>query len=135
MISADEATREGWVDSLKDSPVLRHLAESQLRRLIDDGELRHYANGDELIHADTRTFAVFLLVGGACDVQRTDGVVRLEAPALIGEIAALTGTSRTATVCAVGCASAVVIEVGCTSPVEVIRRYEELLSSGVGTAA
>jgi len=110
MISADEATREGWVDSLKDSPVLRHLAESQLRRLIDDGELRHYADGEELIHADTRTFAVFLLVGGACDVQRTDGVVRLEAPALIGEIAALTGTSRTATVCAVGCASAVVIE-------------------------
>ena len=32
-------------------------------------------------------------------------------------------------------ASAVGIEVGYTEPLEVIRRYEELLSSGVGTAA
>jgi 3'-phosphoadenosine 5'-phosphosulfate sulfotransferase (PAPS reductase)/FAD synthetase len=32
-------------------------------------------------------------------------------------------------------ASAVGIEVGYTAPLEVIRRYEELLSSGVGTAA
>jgi hypothetical protein len=31
-------------------------------------------------------------------------------------------------------ASAVGIEVGYTEPLEVIRRYEELLSSGVGTA-
>ncbi|MEO8333533.1 MAG: protein kinase [bacterium] len=110
MTSTNEATREGWVASLKESPVLCHLAESRLRRLIDDGELRHYADGEELIHADTRTFAVFLLVDGVCDVQRADNTVRLHAPALIGEIAALTGTSRTATVCAVGFASAVVIE-------------------------
>jgi hypothetical protein len=32
-------------------------------------------------------------------------------------------------------AGAVGIEVGYTEPLEVIRRYEELLSSGVGTAA
>jgi hypothetical protein len=32
-------------------------------------------------------------------------------------------------------ASAVGIEVGYTEPLEVIRRFEELLSSGVGTAA
>jgi len=110
MISADDATRDGWVASLKEPPVLCHLAESRLRQLLDDGELRQYEDGAELIHADTRTFAVFLLVDGACDVQRVDARVRLHAPALIGEIAALTGTSRTATVCAVGCASAVVIE-------------------------
>jgi serine/threonine-protein kinase len=107
MISADD---EGWVASLKESAVLCHLAEDRLRQLLDGGELQHYADGAELIHADTRTFAVFLLVDGACDVQRVDWTVRLQAPALIGEIAALTGTSRTATVCAVGCASAVVIE-------------------------
>jgi len=110
MISTDEATRDGWVASLKESAVLCHLAENRLRRLIDEGELQQYADGAELIHADTRTFAVFLLIEGACDVQRADGTIRLVAPALIGEIAALTGTSRTATVCAVGCASAIVIE-------------------------
>lgn len=110
MISADEATRETWAASLRASPVLCHLAEHQLRQLIDDGELQHFTDGAELIRADTRTFAVFLVVAGACDVQRTDGTVRLEAPALIGEIAALTGTSRTATVRAVGCVTAIVIE-------------------------
>ena len=37
MISADDATRSAWADSLRASPVLCHLAEDQLRRLIEDG--------------------------------------------------------------------------------------------------
>ena len=82
----------------------------QLRRLIDDGALEAFADGEELIHADARTSAVFLLVEGACDVQRKDGTVRLAAPALVGEIAALTGAPRTATVRAAGPVKAIVIE-------------------------
>ena len=110
MISADETTRAAWAASLRTSPVLRHLAEHQLRRLIDEGELQHFTAGAELIHADTLTSAVFLVVGGACDVQHPDGTVRLDAPALIGEIAALTGTPKRATVRAIGCVHAIGIE-------------------------
>jgi eukaryotic-like serine/threonine-protein kinase len=109
MISGDETTRAAWVASLRASPVLRHLAEHGLRRLIDEGEPRHFAAGAELVRADAVTGAVLLVVGGACDVQRPDGTVRLEAPALIGEVAALTGTPRRATVRAVGCVRAIAI--------------------------
>jgi len=110
MISADEPTRSAWVASLQASPVLRHLAEHRLRRLIDEGELQQFTAGAELTRADTLDDAVFLVVGGACDVQRPDGAVRLEAPALIGEVAVLTGTPRRATVRAAGCVHAIAIE-------------------------
>jgi serine/threonine-protein kinase len=111
MISADDATRSAWADSLRASPVLCHLAETELRGLIDHGELQHFAAGAELIRADTMTCAAYLVVEGACEVQRPDGrTVRLEAPALVGEVAALTGTPRLATVRAVDRVAAIVIE-------------------------
>jgi eukaryotic-like serine/threonine-protein kinase len=111
MISADDATRAAWAESLRASPVLCHLAENQLRLLIDDGELQHFVAGAELIRADTLTCAAYLVVRGACDVQRPDGTsLRLEAPALVGEVAALTGTPRSATVRAVDNVDAIVIE-------------------------
>jgi CRP-like cAMP-binding protein len=101
--------RVAWAASLGAAPVLRHLAEDERLRLIEDGTLEDYRDGAELIRADERSSAVFLLVDGACDVLRTDQTVRLSAPALVGEIAALTGTPRTATVRAAGAARAVVI--------------------------
>ena len=66
MISTDEATRAAWAASLRASPVLCHVAEAPLRRLIDDGAVETFAGGAELIHADARTTAVFLVVQGAC---------------------------------------------------------------------
>jgi serine/threonine-protein kinase len=105
-----DATRAAWAASLKASPVLCHLADATLGRLIDDGRLQRFAAGAELIRIDTLTSAVFLIVDGACDVERADGTFRLAAPALAGEIAALTGTPRTATVRAAGEVRALVIE-------------------------
>jgi serine/threonine-protein kinase len=110
MISADDAALAAWVASLRASPVLRQLAEPVLRQLIYDGELQHFTHGAELIRAGTLASAAFLVVGGACDVQRPDRTDRLEAPALVGEIAALTGTPEMATVRAVGPVNAIVIE-------------------------
>jgi serine/threonine-protein kinase len=101
--------RAAWAASLGAAPVLRHLAEDERLRLIEDGTLEDYRDGAELIRADDRSSAVYLLVDGACDVLRADRTVRLSAPALVGEIAALTGTARTATVRAAGSVRAVVI--------------------------
>jgi eukaryotic-like serine/threonine-protein kinase len=50
------------------------------------------------------------VIDGAYDVERTDQTVRLQAPALAGEIAALTGTPRTATLRAATPLTAIVIE-------------------------
>ncbi len=110
MISADEPTRESWIASLNSSPVFCHLAENQLRTLIESGELEHYEDDVELIHAESQTSSVYLVVAGACDVQRPHETVRMAAPTVLGEIAALTGASRTATVRAVGAVSAIVIQ-------------------------
>lgn len=110
MILTDDATRSAWAEALRVSPVLCHLGDAQLRRLIDEGEFQEFSSGAEFIRAGTHTFSVYFVVGGAYDVERADETIRVEAPALLGEIAALTGTARTATVRAVGCVSAIVIE-------------------------
>jgi protein kinase-like protein/cyclic nucleotide-binding protein len=105
-----DPTRAAWAASLKASPVLCHLPDAELLRLIDDGRLQRFPAGAELIRIDTHTSAVYLIVDGECDVHRADGTLRLNAPALVGEIAALTGTPRTATVRAAGPVQALVIE-------------------------
>jgi len=87
--------------SLRASPVLRHLAEDPLHALVNNGQLQHFAAGEELIRAEELASAVFLLVDGVCDVLRADGTVSLKAPALVGDIAVLTGTPKRATVSAV----------------------------------
>lgn len=59
-------------------------------------------SGDEVIHEDTRTGSVWILVSGACEVLK-DGVVVnvIDRPgAAIGEVAALTGADHGATVVA-----------------------------------
>jgi serine/threonine-protein kinase len=106
----DDPRREAWAAALASSPVLCHLADAERLRLIDDGRIETFAGGDELMRADDRTSAVYLIVDGACDVHRDGATVRLTAPALAGEIAALTGTPRTATVRAAGPVQAIVID-------------------------
>jgi serine/threonine-protein kinase len=110
MILADDATRSAWAEALRVSPVLCHLGEAQLQRLIDEGDFHEFETGVEFIRAGTHTFSVYFVVGGSYDVERADETIRVEAPALLGEIAALTGTARTATVRAVGRVSTIVIE-------------------------
>ena len=82
---------------------------AEIQRLIDDGAVEDFADGAEVILAGAPTSTVYFLVDGACDVHRADGTVRLAAPAMVGEIAALTGTLRTATVRAAGGVRTVVV--------------------------
>ncbi|HEU4720503.1 MAG TPA: protein kinase [Gemmatimonadaceae bacterium] len=109
MTSVDESTRAAWSASLRRSPVLRHLSEDRLARLIDDGELTTFADGAIIAGDESTACEAFLLVDGACDVARVQERVRLEAPALVGEIAVLTGTPALDRVRAVGAVTAIVI--------------------------
>ena len=108
-VEPDEVARAAWAASLAATPVLCHLDSAEIRRLIDDGAVEEFADGAEMIRGGTPTSAVYFLVEGGCDVHRADRTVRLAAPAMAGEIAALTGTLRTATVRAVGGVRAIVI--------------------------
>ena len=108
MISVDEATRAAWSASLRRSPVLRHLSEDRLAGLLDDGELTTFADGATLA-GDGSACEAFLLLDGACDVARGEEQVRMVAPALVGEIAVLTGTPTLDRVRAVGAVTAIVI--------------------------
>ena len=108
-VERDESPRAAWATALGTTPVLRHLDPAEIQRLIDDGTVEAFADGAEVIRAGAPTSAVYFLVEGECDVHRADRTVRLTAPAMAGEIAALTGTLRTATVRAAGSARTVVV--------------------------
>jgi eukaryotic-like serine/threonine-protein kinase len=112
MTSVDEATRAAWSASLRRSPVLRHLSESHLAGLIDDGALKRFDDGAMLGGDGTPACEAFLLVEGTCEVERGEERVRLEAPALVGEIAVLTGTPAPDRVRAAGPVTAIVIPRG-----------------------
>ena len=105
----DDIPRAAWAASLGAMPVLCHLDPAEIQRLIDDGAVETFADGAEVIRAGAPTSAVYFLVEGECDVHRADRTVRLTAPAMAGEIAALTGTLRTATVRAAGGVRTVVV--------------------------
>jgi eukaryotic-like serine/threonine-protein kinase len=109
MNSLGEAPRQRWLASLRHSPVLRHLSEAQLGGLLDDGELRTFADGALLAGAETSRCEAFLVVEGACDAASAEGSERLAAPTLVGEVAALTGMPTRATVRSVGRTTAVAI--------------------------
>ena len=108
-VERDESPRAAWATALGTTPVLRHLDPAEIQRLINDGTVEAFADGAEVIGAGAPTSAVYFLVEGECDVHRADRTVRLTAPAMAGEIAALTGTLRTATVRAAGSARTVVV--------------------------
>jgi hypothetical protein len=63
MILADDATRSAWANALRVSPVLCHLGEAQLQRLIDEGDFQEFETGVEFIRAGTHTFSVYFVVG------------------------------------------------------------------------
>lgn len=110
MTSLAERTRAAWTAALRTSPVLRFVAEQHVRRLIDEGELRDFADGAELIHPNDARNGIFLVVAGACDVERADGTVRAQAPAMVGVLDPQSDPARA--VRAVGPVRAVSVEHG-----------------------
>jgi serine/threonine-protein kinase len=109
MNSLSEETRRRWIGSLRRAPVLRHLTESQLRGLLDEGEPRKFDAGALISGGDTPAGEVLLVVEGVCDVESLERRERLVAPTLIGEVAALSSAPRLATVRAAGAVTAIAV--------------------------
>ena len=109
MNSLNDPTRARWIASLRRAPVLRHLSETQLGALVDDGEPRAFTAGALLTGAETPARDVLLVVEGVCDVEGPDRRERLIAPTLVGEVAALSSAPSAATVRAAGHVTAIAI--------------------------
>ena len=87
---------------LRRSPVLACLSEIGLAELIDAAPMRTFADGDVLLDETVPAGEALLVVDGACIASRGEQSIRSVAPVLVGEIAALTGTTALATVRASG---------------------------------
>jgi signal transduction histidine kinase len=95
------------IDQLRATPLFAGLPEEHLERLAAMSELMHLAPGDLLLEEGTLGDALFVVVSGELDVtKRADGaelpVARVGPGSIQGEMAALEGGIRTASVRAVG---------------------------------
>jgi signal transduction histidine kinase len=122
--------RNAIVERLRDTPLFGGLDEAQLHRLVEMGEILDLAPGDLLIREGDEADALYVVLAGEMDVTKRAGrseipVARVGPGALQGEIAALEGGRRLASVTAIGQAEVLRIPVGAV---------RELLSAGPDVA-
>ena len=122
--------RNAIVERLRDTPLFGGLDEAQLHRLVEMGEILDLAPGGILIREGDEADALYVVLAGEMDVTKRAGrseipVARVGPGALQGEIAALEGGRRLASVTAIGQAEVLRI------PVSAVR---ELLGAGPDVA-
>jgi signal transduction histidine kinase len=122
--------RESIVERLRDTPLFGGLDEEPLHRLVEMGEILDLAGGELLIREGDQADALYVVLSGEMDVTKRSGrseipVARVGPGALQGEIAALEGGRRLASVTAIGAAEVLRI------PVTAVR---ELLGAGPDVA-
>jgi signal transduction histidine kinase len=118
------------VERLRDTPLFGGLADDELRRLVEMGEIMDLAAGQYLIVEGEAADALFVVLEGELEVTKRSGtseipLAQVGPGALQGEIAALEGGRRLASVRALEPAEVLRI------PIEAIR---ELLAAGPGVA-
>jgi signal transduction histidine kinase len=118
------------VERLRATPLFGGLDEAQLLRLVEMGEIFDLDAGDFLIREGDEADALYVVLDGELEVTKRSGrseipLARVGPGALQGEIAALEGGRRLASVHAVGPAEALRIP---------IRAVRELLSAGPDVA-
>ena len=122
--------RDSIVERLRDTPLFGGLDEAQLHRLVEMGEILDLAPGEFLIREGDQADALYVVLAGEMDVTKRAGrseipVARVGPGALQGEIAALEGGRRLASVAAIDAAEVLRI------PVSAVR---ELLGAGPDVA-
>jgi signal transduction histidine kinase len=115
---------------LRDTPLFGGLDDAQMSRLVELGEIVDLAPGELLITEGDAADALYVVLDGELDVTKRSGtseipLARVGPGALQGEIAALEGGRRLASVRAVGVAEVLRI------PVDAVRA---LLSAGPDVA-
>jgi signal transduction histidine kinase len=103
---SDRRRRDEHVENLRASPLFSELTDGDLRRLADVAEPLHLPAGELLIEEGTPGDCFFVIGSGELEVaRRADGgelpIARVGPGAVQGEMAALEGGARTASVRAV----------------------------------
>src|SRR5690606_30498125 len=109
--------RAGVVDRLRLTPLFGGLPDDQLDRLADMGEIVDLEPGEALIREGDEADALYVVLDGELDVTKRSGrtdipVARVGPGSLQGEIAALEGGRRLASVTAATPAEVLRIPVG-----------------------
>ena len=128
---------EETVERLRATPLFGGLDDEQLRRLVDRGEIVDLAPGDTLIREGDEADALYVVLSGELDVTKRSGrsdipLARVGPGALQGEIAALEGGRRLASVRAVSEAEALRIPVGLIR--ELLDAGPDVALAVIGTA-
>jgi signal transduction histidine kinase len=118
------------VERLRATPLFGGLGDGELSRLVAMGEIIDLAGGDVLIHEGDEADALYVVLEGELDVSKRSGtaeipLARVGPGSLQGEIAALEGGRRLASVQAAGTAEVLRIPVGA---------IRELLAAGPDVA-
>jgi signal transduction histidine kinase len=133
-VSAEPAHRhlpqDALAERLRDTPLFGGLDDAQIARLVSMGEIQDLAAGTVLIREGDEADALYVVLDGELEVTkrsgRTDVLLKRVGPgSLQGEIAALEGGRRLASVVAVTPAEVLCIPVGA---------IRELLSAGPDVA-
>lgn len=97
----DEATADAVFAGLKLEGFFPEFGAELCAKLFPRSGVQHFRPGEALIEQGERGRDLFLLLAGEVDVRRAGAdAARLSYGALVGEIALLTGATRTATVAA-----------------------------------
>lgn len=107
----------GIVERLRATPLFGGLDDAQLARVVEIGEIVDLEPGEALIREGEQADALYVVLAGELDVTKRAGqseipVARVGPGALQGELAALEGGRRLASVTAIGAAEVLRIPVG-----------------------
>ncbi|MBI4817320.1 MAG: cyclic nucleotide-binding domain-containing protein [Deltaproteobacteria bacterium] len=119
-------------DLLKNTQLLSRLDEAGLERLEGLAEQVSYSDGHEVVREGDPGESFFVIVAGLLDVTATSlsgekTVATLDRGAVVGELSALLGEPRGATVRTVG--ETVLLRFQAASALEVLRDYPSVLAS------
>jgi CRP-like cAMP-binding protein len=96
----NRATDRDWADALRDIPLLADIDKRRLRRLAKSSRFAEFSPGDIVLLKGAPSDSFYVILSGEARALREPGARTLETGDFFGEMGALDGTPRSATVVA-----------------------------------
>jgi putative ABC transport system ATP-binding protein len=96
----NRATDRDWADALRDIPLLADIDKRRLRRLAKSSHFAEFSPGDIVLLKGTPSDSFFVILSGEARALREPAARTLTTGDFFGEMGALDGTPRSATVVA-----------------------------------
>lgn len=95
------ATAAEWAAVLAEFPLFEAISKRDLRKLVAQASFAEYGPGDIVVGRGDRSDSLFVVLGGSAAVRGKPDAATLRIGDYFGEIGALDGAPRTATVVAI----------------------------------